>query len=141
MSLEKVKRPYEAIIIMHPDAQETDQKALMQKNKSIIEGFGGGMNHIDTWGKRLLGNPIAKSRKGFYFHTTFEAQPEAIAELERTMRLNDKVLRFAHTRLKDDVSLTKHVEDFKQMLTDTLTREKEREMKKRGPMGGHSSRE
>ncbi|HAG91837.1 MAG TPA: 30S ribosomal protein S6, partial [Bdellovibrionales bacterium] len=29
-------RKYEAVIIMHPDTSEEDQKALFQKNKEIL---------------------------------------------------------------------------------------------------------
>ncbi len=30
-------RPYEAVILVHPDATEDDQKALFRKNKTIIK--------------------------------------------------------------------------------------------------------
>ncbi len=87
------------------------------------------MNHLDTWGKRKLGNPMDKITRGNYFHATFQAEGEAIAELERTMRINDKVLRFQHTRLDDRVSLPKFVEKFKEALVETANREREREIK------------
>jgi small subunit ribosomal protein S6 len=114
-------RPYEAVILVHPDASEDDQKTLFKKNKGIIEEmFKGSVNHLDFWGKRSLANPIDKITKAAYFHTTFMSEPEAIAELERTMRINDKVLRFLHTRLDERVSLTKYVEDFKTALGETV---------------------
>lgn len=123
-------RPYEAIIIVHPDATEEEQKALFRRNKSIIEEqFGGNVKHLDTWGKRTLCNPINKHRKAIYFHTTFEAEPQAIAELERTMRINDKVLRFVHTRLEDGTDLVAYVENFKKALAESAAREREREAK------------
>jgi len=125
----KVRRKYEVIVIMHPDATEEDQKALFKRNADIIKAFNGTVNHLDTWGKRKLGNPIDRITRGNYFHSTFEAEGEAIAELERTMRINDKVLRFQHTRLDDRVSLTKVVEKFKEALAETANREREREIK------------
>lgn len=126
---EKLLRNYEGVIIIHPDASEEDQKALFRKNRDIVASFSGEINHLDTWGKRKLANPIEKSNRGFYFHTTFTATSGAIAELERTMRINDKVLRFKHLRLDDRVSLSKFVEDFKNSLTEAANREKEREAK------------
>lgn len=123
-------RPYEGIVIVHPDASDEEQKALFRRNKSIIEEqFGGSVKHLDTWGKRTLCNPIQKHRKAIYFHTTFEADPQAIAELERTMRINDKVLRFMHTRLEDGTDLNAYVEDFKKALAESAAREREREAK------------
>ncbi len=101
----EVRNPYEVVILMHPDATLEDQKTLFKKNKSIIADFKGEINSLDTWGKRNLANIIGKSKKAIYFHSTFMAQPAAIMELERTMRINDKVLRFMHTRIDSRVSL------------------------------------
>ena len=132
MELEKrvELRPYEAVIMVHPDASEEEQKTLFRKNKAIIEEqYKGTVGHIDTWGKRSLANPIDKLRKAVYFHSTFEASPQAIAELERTMRINDRVLRFQHTRLEDGTVLATFVEDFKKSLAESAAREREREAK------------
>lgn len=124
-----VRRKYELVVIMHPDASEEEQKGLFRKNREIIQGFEGSIFHLDNWGKRKLGNPIDRIARGNYFHMTFEAKGEAVAELERTMRINDKVLRFQHTRLDDRVSLSKFVEKFKEALVETANREREREIK------------
>jgi len=123
---ETVVRPYEAIILMDPNSSEDEQKTLFQKNKGIIEGFSGQISHVDTWGSRKLGNPINKVTRGLYFHCTFTANPDAVAELERTMRNNEKVLRFMHTRLPDGISLTSYVEKFKEALIERREKEAKR---------------
>lgn len=125
----EVKRPYEAVILVHPDATAEDQKELFRKNKATIQGFKGSVHSLETWGKRNLATPIGKLKKAVYFHTLFEADTQSIAELERTMRINDKVLRFMHTRLDERVSLAKHHEAFKKGLAESAQREKEREAK------------
>jgi small subunit ribosomal protein S6 len=123
-------RPYEAVILVHPDATEDEQKALFQKNKAIVEGqYGGSVKQVDVWGRRSLSNQINKLRKAIYFHTIFESDPQAVAEIERTMRINDRVLRFMHTRLDESIDLNTHIENFKQALADSATREREREAK------------
>ncbi len=129
MEKEALKRPYEVVVLMHPDATLQDQKDLFTKNKSIIQGFNGSIHSLETWGKRTLANPIGKSKKAIYFHSTFEAAPAAVAELERTMRINDKVLRFMHTKLDSRVSLTKFMENFKKGLQESAQREREKEAK------------
>jgi small subunit ribosomal protein S6 len=125
----EVKRPYEAVILVHPDASVEDQKELFRKNKATIQGFKGSVHTLETWGKRNLATPIGKLKKAVYFHTMFEAGSQAIAELERTMRINDKVLRFMHTRLDARVTLAKHLEAFKKGLAESAQREKDREAK------------
>lgn len=124
-----LKRPYEAVIIVHPDAKLEEQKELFKKNKATITSFKGSTFSLETWGKRTLATPIGKLKKAIYFHTFFEANPQAVAELERTMRINDKVLRFMHTKLDERTPLSKHSEVFKKGLADSAAREKEREAK------------
>jgi small subunit ribosomal protein S6 len=125
----ELKRPYEAVILVHPDATVEEQKELFKKNKTTIASFKGSVHTLETWGKRTLATPIGKLRKAVYFHTMFEAGPQAIAELERTMRINDKVLRFMHTKLDERIPVSKHAEAFKKGLSDSAAREKEREAK------------
>ena len=122
-------RPYEAVIIMSQDATLDEQKELFRKNKGTIASFKGNVYSLETWGRRTLSTPIGKQRKALYFHTMFEADTQAVAELERTMRINDKVLRFMHTRLDERTSVAKHMEAFKKGLVESAQREKEREAK------------
>jgi small subunit ribosomal protein S6 len=122
-------RPYEVVILMHPDSTAEQQKALFTKNKETITTFKGNIQSVETWGKRTLATQIGKLKKAVYFHAVYEAQPEAIMELERTMRINDRVLRFMHTALDERTPMSKHVESFKKGLAESAQREKEREAK------------
>jgi small subunit ribosomal protein S6 len=126
---ETATRFYEAVIIVHPDATLEQQKELFKKNKATIESFKGSVFSLDTWGKRSLATPIGKTRKALFFHTLFQASGNVVAELERTMRINDRVLRFTHTRLDERTPLVKHYEAFKNGLAETANREREREAK------------
>ena len=126
---QEVLKPYEVVVIMHPDATLEDQKELFRKNQNTIKSFKGEIHSLETWGKRSLANLIGKSKKGIFFHSLFMSQPAAIAELERTMRINDKVLRFMHTKLDPRTSISKHLEIFKKGLQESATREREREAK------------
>ena len=123
----KINRPYEAVILVHPDATEEDQKKLFKNNKKIIEDAGGKWNHIDTWGKRKLANEINKQRRATYFHCTFETFPTTIAELERTMKINEKVLRVYHARMDQRKNAQQHLEDYRAVIQESVNRERERE--------------
>lgn len=128
-SKETVKRPYEVIVVVHPDATVDEQKELFRKNKATIETYKGSVFSLETWGKRNLANPIGKLKKAIFFHSYFEADTQAINEIERTMRINEKVLRFMHTRLDERTPIAKHAETFKKGLAESAAREKEREAK------------
>ncbi len=127
LTVVKPNRKYEAVIIYHPDASEKDQQEFIKKQKDILKKFDGEFNHVDSWGKRRLANPINKIKMGTYFHTTFEAKAESIAELERVMRIDDKVLRYTHTRLDDRRAMGDHVEDFRNVVKASIEKENERE--------------
>jgi small subunit ribosomal protein S6 len=138
---ERAARNYEAVIILHPDVNEAEQKNFFKRNQETIQQYSGRVNHIDTWGKRRLANPINKMKLGSYFHTTFEAKGECVAELERLMRIDERVLRFLHLKLDDRKALSKHVEEFHQALAESHKREQEKEAKaqaRRAAMGGGS---
>ena len=122
-------RAYEGIIIVQAETPLDAQKELFRKNKKIVEDHSGSVHHVETWGRRTLGNPIHKNTKGVYFHTTFYADNNAVAELERTMRINDRVLRFIHTRLEEETDLNKYLEGFRNELAANAAKEREREAK------------
>ncbi len=126
----KIIRNYESIIVMHPETPESQQKELFQKNKKILEEKGGTFHSVDTWGKRKLGNPIAKNKLGIFFHCVFESETTAILELERTMRINENVLRFLHTKIEDGVTPQAHMEGFQAVLAEADKRQKEFAAKK-----------
>jgi len=123
-------RPYESIIVVHPAASDENKKKIFQKNKTVIEGFQGSMHSVETWGKRKLANPINKLQTAEYFHSYFMASPEAIVEIERTLGINDDVLRVMHSKLDSKLSMDKHVEAFKNTLKESQERLNEVEARK-----------
>ena len=54
----------------------------------------------EYWGLRNLAYRMNKNRKGHYILFNIEAPPAAIAELERTMRINEDVLRYLTLRVE-----------------------------------------
>lgn len=123
----QIMRNYEAVVLLDSTCTEDEQKNIFRKSRDVIKSFSGEINHIDTWGRRNLANAINKQKSAVYFHLTFKAQPGAVAELERTMRINDKVLRFMHTKLDDRKSLAEHLQEYRDVLTESVNRERERE--------------
>ena len=128
-STDKSNRYYESVIILHPDVTEAEQKEFFKRNQDTIKAYSGKINHIDTWGKRRLANPIKKMKLGTYFHTTFEAQGTCVAELERLMKIDERVLRYVHVKLDERKPLEKHVEEFHKALAESHKREQEKEAK------------
>ena len=92
---------YELMVIYDPFLEEADQGALIEKTQEQIKRRGGALSNVDTWGKRRLAYPIAKKHEGFYTLFSFEGAESgaALYELERSLRLDEKVMRVMLTRI------------------------------------------
>jgi small subunit ribosomal protein S6 len=60
---------------------------------NVIRSSGGSVEKIDVWGRRRLSFEINKKTEGIYAVIDLQATPEAVAELDRQLRLNESVLR------------------------------------------------
>ena len=129
-SIETPNRNYESVVILKPELAEDEQKSFFKRNVETIKSFKGELNHLDTWGKRKLANPIEKANLGTYFHLSFTAQPQCVAELERQMKIDDRVLRYSHMKLDSRKSLSEHMEAYKNTIVESNKREAEREAKR-----------
>jgi small subunit ribosomal protein S6 len=92
---------YELMLVVDPFLEEADTNAMVEKGQEQIKRRGGNVTQVDAWGKRRLAYPINKKLEGFYVLYTFEGEIEgaAIAEIERTLRLDEKVMRVMVTRV------------------------------------------
>src|SRR5207302_853460 len=60
---------------------------------------GGEVKKREYWGLRNLAYRMKKNRKGHYMLLNIDGPAPAIAELERTMRINEDVLRYLTLRV------------------------------------------
>ena len=87
-------RTYESIFIVHQDVVGDDQAAIIDKYKTILTDQGADVLKVDNWGVRTLAYPVKKQTKGCYVLVIFEAAATVIAEYERRMRIDEKVIKF-----------------------------------------------
>ena len=88
-------RRYETIFIANPELSEEDQNALQEKVRSVMANWKGEIIKIEDWGPRKLSYQIRKNSRGRYFLIDYLTDaPALVRELERTLRLNDGILKF-----------------------------------------------
>ena len=97
-------RRYETIFITHPDLTEEELFELKEKIHSILTQFKGDSIKLDDWGVKKLTFEVRKNSRGRYFLLDYVAGKELIRELERNLRLNDRVLRFQTVRTSDQIT-------------------------------------
>ena len=90
---------YENVFIARQDISSAQAEALADSFVQLIADQGGEVKKRENWGLRNLAYRMNKNRKGHYVLFNIEAPAAAIAELERTMRINEDVLRYLTLRV------------------------------------------
>jgi small subunit ribosomal protein S6 len=94
-------RGYEAMVIIAPTLDATAVQAAMDRIVKLIADQGGVVERIDPWGRRRLAYELGQHREGFYVVINFRAEPPAVAELERVLRLSEEILRHIVVRQEE----------------------------------------
>ncbi len=90
---------YEHIFLTRQDVSGQRVDELVEQYKGIIETGGGSVGKTEYWGLKSLAYRINKNRKAHFSLINLDAPHEAIAEMERQMRINEDVLRFMTVRV------------------------------------------
>lgn len=92
-------RSYELMVLLNPNLDEEAINAVTQRVNDIVSANNGAIDGVDKWGKRKLAYEIEDNTEGFYVVIKFKADNEAIAEVDRVLKITDGVLRFLLVRL------------------------------------------
>jgi small subunit ribosomal protein S6 len=92
-------RKYEILVIIDPRPTDEEAAALLTQLGENLKVLGVEVEKVDNWGKRRLAYEIRKQREGTYAVFEVNAEPSAVKEFERQLRLNENVLRFLSTRM------------------------------------------
>jgi len=86
-------RQYEVVLILPPEAEESAVGGVVDRITQALAGRGE-VGNIDRWGRRRLAHQIQHQSEGYYVVIDLKAEPDVVAELERSLQLADEVLRF-----------------------------------------------
>jgi small subunit ribosomal protein S6 len=87
-------REYEIVYIFDPVLTEDQVNERLEKFHAHITDAGGEITAVDHWGKRQLAYPINKKTSGYYVVVQFTAEASILPELERTLKLDDDLVRY-----------------------------------------------
>ena len=96
-------RQYETLFIVTPDSSEEDLKAVATKIKGVVTGMNGIVTSYDEQGRKKLAYSVKKQNKGYYVLMDYAGSAGIVSELERNMRLDDRVLKYLTVKLADQV--------------------------------------
>jgi small subunit ribosomal protein S6 len=112
-------RQYEVIFIADPSADEDEVQKLTDNFKQLVTDQGGTITRAESMGRRQLAYEILHKTEGTFVLLEIEGSGREIAELERRMRVNDRVLRYITVRVDED---RRRAEKFKSRRTAKAAR-------------------
>ena len=86
-------RDYELGIVINPEVGDEQARAIVERVTQTITSNSGQVVRVNAWGRRRLAYPIQRFRDGLYFFFDLILEPSTIAEIERTLRLNENIIR------------------------------------------------
>jgi small subunit ribosomal protein S6 len=87
-------RRYETILIAHVDLSEDELSSLITRYGGIVTAQKGILVKVERWGKRRLAYLIGKQARGFYILIDYAGVSAMVNELERNLKIDDKILKF-----------------------------------------------
>ena len=87
-------RRYETILIAHVDLSEDELSNLIARYGGIVTGQKGILVKVERWGKRRLAYLIKKQMRGFYILIDYAGVSAVVNELERNLKIDDKILKY-----------------------------------------------
>lgn len=82
------------ITILAPETTSEDIKVIQRRVLELMERKEGRLLALENWGRRRLAYTVRKHRKGIYLYWRFLGHFELVAEIERLMRMIEKVIRY-----------------------------------------------
>ena len=87
-------RDYEVVYIFKSALGTEDIDARLERyHEKILAVEGSEITAVEHWGKRQLAYPIDRHENGYYVVAQFSAEPGALPEFERLLKLDEEVLR------------------------------------------------
>lgn len=84
-------RAYEVVYILDASLERPAVDAKLEAFHAVLNGQ---VSTVDHWGVRKLAYPIAKAETAYYAVVHVEADPTALPEFERLLRLDEETMRY-----------------------------------------------
>lgn len=127
-----LKREFECVYLIRNDVEDPAVDKLIEKYRAMVDQLGGKVVNLESWGRRKLAYPIGKQRTASYIHMGFFGTEGIVAEIERSMRMTDEVVRWI------TVVTDRHVDPESRPATAEVARRQEPEPETEGRMAESS---
>ena len=88
---------YETIYLLKSDLTEDNLLKIIEQYQGILVERGAKNIIIENRGRRHLKYPIKRIKDGIYVQMNYEANGEVINLIEKSMKINDSIVRYMTT--------------------------------------------
>lgn len=85
---------YELTVIINPTLDDTAIQTEIDRIEKQITGSSGTIEKIERWGIKRFTYRIAGHHQGLYVFFLFRANPGLTSDIERSLRINENILRY-----------------------------------------------
>lgn len=97
-------REYETTFIVQPEISDEGSQAILSKLDGVLAAGGATRLMCEDHGKRKLAYEVRKFHKGHYYTLMFLDEGKIVRDIERTLRLEESVLRFLTILAEEEVA-------------------------------------
>ena len=85
---------YETLFVVKPTLTEEEIGAQIAKIKDVLTKVDAELLATNDMGMRKLAYPVEKNDRGYYAVLFYKAKGDAIAEIERNLKINEEIIKF-----------------------------------------------
>ncbi|HEX9948895.1 MAG TPA: 30S ribosomal protein S6 [Thermodesulfobacteriota bacterium] len=98
-------RIYETMLVLDPEMSKEQIDGFVGKLKQFLNDRGAQVIKVAEWGLNTLACGIKKKKKGYYILLYLNGDAAIVAEMERSLRLMEEVLRYLTVKREEgDIS-------------------------------------
>jgi small subunit ribosomal protein S6 len=90
---------YETVIIVSASLEDEDIDKILKRYEEFFKNNNVEILEIEKWGRKRMAYHIKKVRTGYYFLIRFRSEGSFIKKLERTLQIDEQILRYLTVRL------------------------------------------
>ena len=92
---------YETLYFINPNLSDEEYRDIVTKLNDLVEKEKGTVVNVDEWGRKSLAYTVKKFDKGYYVLLQYCGEGGIVAEIERAMRLDERILKYQTIKLSD----------------------------------------
>ncbi|MDX9745529.1 MAG: 30S ribosomal protein S6 [Syntrophales bacterium] len=121
-------RRYDVVFIAMANLSDAEISGIVERYQTMVTEHGGLIIKVEKWGKRKLAYDVRKQSMGFYVLFDMAGDSEIVDEMERNLKIDDKILKYLTVKTAEEIT----VEEVEEIIAAAVKAEEPVEEEKDG---------